>query len=48
MEKLLIHNFAGLKEVTIEVSPITGFIGPQASGKSVIAKLLYFFREIGS
>jgi hypothetical protein len=48
MEKLLIKNFAGLKEVTIEVSPITGFIGPQASGKSVIAKLLYFFREIGS
>jgi hypothetical protein len=48
MEKLQIKNFAGLKEVTIEVSPITGFIGPQASGKSIIAKLLYFFREIGS
>jgi hypothetical protein len=48
MEKLQIKNFAGLKEVTIEVKPITGFIGPQASGKSVIAKLLYFFREISS
>ena len=48
MEKLQIKNFAGLKDVTIEVKPITGFIGPQASGKSVIAKLLYFFREISS
>ena len=48
MEKLQIKNFAGLKDVTIDVKPITGFIGPQASGKSVIAKLLYFFREIAS
>jgi hypothetical protein len=48
MEKLSIKNFAGLKDVTIDVKPITGFIGPQASGKSVIAKLLYFFREIAS
>ena len=48
MEKLIIHNFAGILDATIEVSPITGLIGPQASGKSVIAKLLYFFREIAS
>jgi predicted ATPase len=48
MEKLIIENFAGLKSVTIETSPVTGLIGPQASGKSIIAKLLYFFREIAS
>ena len=48
MERLIIHNFAGILDATIEVSPITGLIGPQASGKSVIAKLLYFFREIAS
>jgi hypothetical protein len=48
MEKLSINNFAGLKSVNIDVKPVTGLIGPQASGKSIIAKLLYFFREIGS
>jgi hypothetical protein len=48
MEKLLINNFAGLKSVELEIRPITGFIGPQASGKSIIAKLLYFFRQISS
>src|SRR5665213_45598 len=48
MEKLLINNFAGLKSVELEIRPITGFIGPQASGKSIIAKLLFFFREIAS
>ncbi len=48
MEKLSISNFAGLKEVSLKVAPVTGFIGPQASGKSVIAKLLYFFRGIAS
>ena len=48
METLTIKNFAGLKSVSIDVKPVTGLIGPQASGKSVIAKLLYFFREVGS
>jgi hypothetical protein len=48
MEKLSINNFAGLREMSLDISPVTGLIGPQASGKSVIAKLLYFFREIGS
>jgi predicted ATPase len=48
MEKLSIKNFAGLKQVELEPGPITGLIGPQASGKSIVAKLLYFFREIAS
>src|SRR5437016_4964599 len=48
MEKLSINNFAGLKQVSLEVRPVTGLIGPQASGKSVTAKLLYFLREIAS
>ncbi len=48
METIRIHNFAGLREVDIAVSQVTGFIGPQASGKSIIAKLLYFFRGIAS
>ena len=43
-ETLRIKNFRGLKDVTIEVGDFTVLIGPQASGKSVIAKLLYYFR----
>jgi len=48
MEKLSINNFAGLRSVELEIRPVTGLIGPEASGKSVIAKLLYFFRLIAS
>ncbi len=48
MERIRINNFAGLREVDIAVSQVTGFIGPHASGKSIIAKLLYFFRGIAS
>ena len=48
MEKIRINSFAGLKELELGVSRVTGLVGPQASGKSIIAKLLYFFREIAS
>jgi predicted ATPase len=47
MEYLQIENFLGLKIPSMEISRITIFIGPQASGKSVCAKLIYFFRSIG-
>lgn len=51
-EKLIIHNFAGIKSLEIDVKKINIFIGPQASGKSVIAKLLFyckqFIEEIGN
>lgn len=49
MEKLTITNFLGIRHAEIEVRRINLWIGPQASGKSVIAKLLYFFKkEVGS
>ena len=44
-EVLEISYFGGIKEARFEIKPITVLIGPQASGKSVVAKLLYFFRE---
>ena len=46
METLSIRNFAGLRDVSFPLRPVTVFIGPQATGKSVIAKLLYFFRGL--
>jgi ABC-type cobalamin/Fe3+-siderophores transport system ATPase subunit len=48
MEKIVIRQFAGLDDVSLETGPVLVLIGPQATGKSVTAKLLYFFREIGS
>lgn len=44
-ERLIIENFACLKKVDMEFAPINVLIGPQASGKSLIAKLLYYFRS---
>ena len=44
-EYLSIENFAGLKENEIELGRMNVFIGPQASGKSVCAKLFFFFKE---
>jgi len=45
-ETLHIRNFAGLDDVRIELKPVTVLIGPQASGKSVSAKLAFFFKEV--
>lgn len=44
-ERLIIRNFAGLENIDIELGRINIFIGPQASGKSVCAKLLYWFKS---
>lgn len=44
-ESIIIQNFGGLKNVTFELDRINIFIGPQASGKSVTAKLLFFFKK---
>lgn len=43
-ERLRVENFACLREVDLEVGGINILIGPQATGKSVLAKLLYFFQ----
>ena len=46
MEKLKIKNFGGIDNAEIMIREITILIGPQASGKSIIAKLLYFFKKV--
>lgn len=40
-----IENFSTIKHCRIDLRRFNVLIGPQASGKSVIAKLLFFFRE---
>lgn len=45
-ETLHIRHFGGLEDVTLEFSEVNILIGPQATGKSVCAKLLYFFRKV--
>ncbi len=45
LETLRIKNFASIKEADIELAQMNVFIGPQASGKSVCAKLFFFFKE---
>jgi|SRR5215208_6769337 len=45
MELLEIQNFLTIREAKLDVRRFTILIGPQANGKSVAAKLLYFFRN---
>jgi AAA15 family ATPase/GTPase len=46
MQKLIIKNFGPVKDVELDVNDFMVFIGPQASGKSTIAKAVYFFKSI--
>ncbi len=45
MEQLRIKNFGGLKDVSFDINTINIIIGPQATGKSIIAKLLFYFKS---
>ena len=45
MEKLKVSNFLTLEDVELEIKPINIVIGEQAQGKSVLAKLIYFFKS---
>jgi predicted ATPase len=45
-EKIIIENFGGLADAEIDINAINIYIGRQASGKSVSAKLIYFFKNI--
>ena len=46
MQKLYIKNFRQITETEIEIRDIMFLIGEQASGKSTIAKLIYFFKSL--
>ena len=46
MQRIIVKNFGPLKDIDLEIKDYMVFLGPQASGKSTLAKLIYFFREI--
>ena len=45
MEKLTVKNFLNIQDIELNLAKINILIGPQASGKSIIAKLIYFFKD---
>ena len=46
MQRIEIHNFGPIKDATIEIPKYLLLIGEQASGKSTVAKLIYFFKSL--
>jgi predicted ATPase len=46
MQKIIIKNFAAIEYAEIEIKKVLVLIGEQASGKSTIAKLIYFFKSL--
>ena len=46
MQKIIIKNFGPIKDAEIEITPLLVLIGEQATGKSTIAKLIYFFKSL--
>ncbi len=45
-QKIEIMNFGPIRSVSIEIRPLLVLIGQQASGKSTIAKLMYFYQSL--
>ena len=48
LQRLEIKNFGPVKSASIEIRPALILIGQQASGKSTIAKLIYFFQSLST
>jgi len=44
METLTVKNFGPIREAHLELGKVTVLIGPQASGKSVLVKVLAILR----
>ena len=45
MEKLKVRDFLVVKNAEIEIGSITLFVGPQATGKSVIVRLIHLCKN---
>lgn len=46
MQRLVMKNFGPVKTLDIEIKDFILLVGPQASGKSTIAKTIFFFKSI--
>jgi hypothetical protein len=46
MRKLTVKNFSVIKDAELEFGKITVLTGPQASGKSLLCKLAFFFAQV--
>jgi predicted ATPase len=46
MQRIEIRNFGPIKNVAFDIKDYTVFIGAQASGKSTIARAVYFFQSL--
>ena len=46
MRKLTVKNFSVIKEAELEFGKITVLIGPQATGKSLLCRLAFFFQQV--
>lgn len=46
MQKIELKNFGPIKNLNLEIKDFMLFIGPQASGKSTIAKTIFFFKSL--
>jgi len=46
MQRIEVKNFGPLKDVSIDITNIVVLIGESASGKSTLAKLVYFFNTL--
>ncbi|GBF81500.1 AAA family ATPase [Aphanothece sacrum] len=45
MEKLIVHDFLILKHIELDLTKINIIIGRQAEGKSILGKLIFFFKD---
>lgn len=48
MQKIIVDNFGPIRHAEIQLAPVVLIIGEQASGKSTLAKLIYFFKGVSS
>ena len=46
MQKIVIHKLGPVKDCELEIKEFTVFTGPQASGKSTVAKSIFFFKNV--
>jgi hypothetical protein len=46
-ERLVIRDFGPIRSADLELRNLTVFVGPQATGKSLAAQVLYFLNSIG-